>query len=105
MNEYAEPTEMAGASQAETELAYAWALDYDDPDEFPTERLTPRRITSMGLAASLVTIAVAGVVAVVMMRAPTSDFPSAPSAPSAPVAPVGPWVPGTPSAPVAPVAP
>ena len=36
----------------------------------------------MGLAASLVTIAVAGVVAVVMMRAPTSDFPSAPSAPS-----------------------
>ena len=73
MNEHAEPTEMAGVAEAETEVAYAWALDYDDPDEFPTERLTPRRITSMGLAASLVTIAVAGVVAVVMMRAPTSD--------------------------------
>ena len=42
-NEYAEPTEMAGIAEADTEMAYAWALDYDDPDEFPTQRLTPRR--------------------------------------------------------------
>ena len=27
---------MAGVADAETESAYAWALDYDDPDEFPT---------------------------------------------------------------------
>ena len=52
-NEYAEPTEMAGIAEADTEMAYAWALDYDDPDEFPTQRLTPRRITSLGIAASL----------------------------------------------------
>ena len=50
-NEYAEPTEMAGVAEAETEAAYAWALDYDDADEFPTlptQRLTSRRITSAG---------------------------------------------------------
>ena len=62
-NEYAEPTEMTGIAEADTEMAYTWALDYDDPDEFPTQRLTPRRITSLGIAASLVTIAVAGAVA------------------------------------------
>src|SRR3954467_7987817 len=48
----------------------------------PTERLTPRRVTSAGLAASLVTIAVAGVVALVMMHGPVGDFPPAPSTPS-----------------------
>ena len=65
-----ELTEMAGVAEAETEMAYAWALDYDDPDEFPTQRLTPRRITSLGLAASLVTIAVAGGVALGVLRQP-----------------------------------
>jgi hypothetical protein len=59
-----EATEMAGVAEADTEMAYAWgALDYDDADEFPTQRLTPRRITSLGIAASLVVIAVAGAVA------------------------------------------
>ena len=61
-----EPTEMAGVAEAETQAAYAWALDYDDPDEFPTQptqRLTSRRITSMALAASLAVIATAGAVA------------------------------------------
>ena len=64
-----EPTEMAGVAEAETQAAYAWgALDYDDPDEFPTQptqRLTSRRITALSLAASLVVIAVVGVVALV----------------------------------------
>ena len=58
------PTEMAGVAEAETQAAYAWALDYDG-DEFPTQptqRLTPRRITALALAASLVLIAVAGAV-------------------------------------------
>ena len=41
-------------------MAYAWALDHDDPDEFPTQRLTPRRTTALGIAASLVTIAGGG---------------------------------------------
>ena len=59
-----EPTEMAGVADAETEAAYAWALD-DDPDKVPTQpiRLTSRRITALSLAASLVLIAVAGAVA------------------------------------------
>ena len=59
------PTEMAGVAEAETQAAYAWALDYDG-DEFPTQptqRLTPRRITTLALASSLVLIATAGVVA------------------------------------------
>ena len=47
-----EPTEMAGVADAETEAAYAWALD--DGDDLPTQRLTSRRITALALAASLV---------------------------------------------------
>jgi hypothetical protein len=59
-----DPTELAGAAQADTEYGYAWgALDYDDPDEFPTQRLTPRRITALGVGASLVLVAGAGIVA------------------------------------------
>ena len=72
MNEHAEPTEMAGVAEAETQAAYAWgALDYDDSDEFPTvptPRLTSRRITALALAASLVLIAVAGAVALFVVR-------------------------------------
>ena len=37
-NEYAEPTEMAGVAEAETQAAYAWALDYDDPTRFRRNR-------------------------------------------------------------------
>ena len=44
-----EPTEMAGVAEAETQAAYAWALDYDGDElpTVPTQRLTPRRITSL----------------------------------------------------------
>ena len=66
----AELTEMAGVAEAETQAAYAWALDYDDVDEFPTQRLTSRRITTLSLAASLILIAVAGVVALTLVRQP-----------------------------------
>lgn len=76
-----EPTEMAGAAEADTRYAQAWALDYDDPDELPTEpkRLTSRRITSLGLAASLVLIAVAGTVALFMVRDTNDHVAQAPS--------------------------
>ena len=47
-----EPTEMAGAAEAETGSIYAWGLDRDDVDEVPTQRLTPRRITSLSVVAS-----------------------------------------------------
>ena len=46
-----EPTEMAGVAEAETEWAYAWgALDYDDPDEFPTATTdaAARHVTGAG---------------------------------------------------------
>ena len=43
-----ELTEMAGVAEAETQAAYAWALDYGD--DLPTQRLTPRRITALALA-------------------------------------------------------
>jgi len=78
-NEYAELTEMAGVADAETQAAYAWALDYDDPDEFPTQRLTSRRITSLGLAASLVAIALAGAVALLMVHDADQPVAQAPS--------------------------
>jgi hypothetical protein len=85
MNEYAEPTEMAGVAEAETQAAYAWALDYDDPDESPTQpirRLTPRRVTALGLAASLVLIAVAGAVALIVPQIKSSE-PVVAAAPAA----------------------
>jgi serine/threonine-protein kinase len=75
-----EPTEMAGVAEAETRAAHAWALDYDDPDEFPTQptqRLTSRHITALGVAVSLVVIAVAGAVALI---APSPKSPPEPVA-------------------------
>ncbi|OCB41807.1 hypothetical protein A5721_30280 [Mycobacterium vulneris] len=65
-----EPTELAGAAEAETGSIYAWGLDYDD--ESPTRRLTPRRITALGVGASLVVVAVAAVVGLVALRQPDS---------------------------------
>ncbi len=81
-NEYAEPTEMAGVAEAETEAAYAWALDYDSYDELPTvptQRLTPRRITSLGLAASLTVIAAAGAVMLFVAHDANRPIAQAPS--------------------------
>ncbi len=72
-----EPTEMAGVAEAETQAAYAWALD--DGDDLPTQRLTSRRITALSLAASLVVIAVAGVVALVVVRDANHPVAQAPS--------------------------
>ena len=74
-----EPTEMAGVAEAETQAAYAWALDYDDLNEFPTQRLTSRHITALGVAVSLAAIAVAGAVMLVV----PSPKPSEPSEPVA----------------------
>ena len=104
---HAEPTELAGVAEAETQAAYAWALDYDG-DEFPTlptQRLTSRRITALGVAASLVVIAVAGGVALGVLHhtnQPVAQVPSSsvvtPTPPEAVTAP--PPVTVTASAPV-----
>ena len=84
-----EPTELAGAAEAETQAAYGWALDYeptemagvavDDLPTQPTQRLTSRHITALALAASLIVIAVAGAVMLVV----PSPKPSEPSEPVA----------------------
>jgi hypothetical protein len=77
---HAEPTEMAGIAEAETQAAYAWALDYDG-DEFPTQptqRLTPRRVTALALAASLILVAAAGAV-MLMARDTNQPVAQAPS--------------------------
>jgi len=71
-----EPTEMAGVAEAETQAAYAWALD-DGVDDLPTQRLTSRRITALSLAASLAVIAVAGVVALLVIHNVNRDQPEA----------------------------
>jgi hypothetical protein len=60
-------TEMGQAPKVETEAIYAWALD-DGVDDLPTQRLTPRRITALGIAASLVVIAVSGAVALLVIH-------------------------------------
>ena len=104
---HAEPTELAGVAEAETQAAYAWALDYDG-DELPTQptqRLTSRRITALALAASLILIAVAGAVALGVLHhtnQPVAQVPSSsvvtPTPPEAVTAP--PPVTVTASAPV-----
>ena len=82
-----EPTEMAGVAEAETQAAYAWALD-DDVDDLPTQRLTPRRVTALALAVSLVLIAVAGAVALWTHRQPgPAHVAAAPPAAAPTVAP------------------
>ena len=68
-----------GSLETETGSIYAWGLDDDGVDEPPTQRLTSRRITALGVAASLIVIAVAGVVAFVVIR--QHSQPKAPSAP------------------------
>jgi serine/threonine-protein kinase len=71
-----EPTEMSDVvAEAETQAVIAWALT--DVEDLATQRLTPRRITALALAVSLVLIAVAGVVALRVL---------APAEPSEPVA-------------------
>jgi serine/threonine protein kinase, bacterial len=71
-----ELTEMAGVAEAETEAAYAWALD--DGDDLPTQRLTSRRITALAMASSLTVIALAGGVALTVVRQPEPVSASAP---------------------------
>lgn len=75
----APPTEMAGVSTADTEVAHAWALDYDDA--MPTEQiLTPRRITALGVAASVALVVAAGVVVYFATReSGTVTTPASPS--------------------------
>lgn len=57
-----EPTQSASVAEAETRSAYAWGLA-DMPDEPEPQRLTPRRITTAAVAASLALTAIAGVIA------------------------------------------
>lgn len=78
------PTEFAGFDKTDTEIAHAWALDYEDAT--PTERLlTPKRITSAAVAVSLVLIATAGAIAFVMIR--DDGRPAAPASTTAAAAP------------------
>lgn len=61
------PTEL-GAAIEETEAVTAWSLD--DGEDWPTSRWTPRLITTLALAASLVLLAGAGALAYWSMQRP-----------------------------------
>lgn len=77
LDDAAEPTELAGAAEAETQSAYAWSLD-DPVEDYPTQRLTPRRIT---VAATVVSLAViTGAAAVAVMHLRKNDPAPAPAA-------------------------
>lgn len=72
MTDAADPTELAGVAEAGTEAVQAWSLDdaeedypltgsWEDPDR--PQRLTPKRITVLAVAASIAILGVtAGVV-------------------------------------------
>lgn len=80
-------TELSAASDTETRSDRAWGLA-DDAEEFPTQRLSPGRITGAAVAASVVVVVGAVVVAWMYVREPSPGEPSAqPSAP-APAAPL-----------------
>jgi hypothetical protein len=86
VNEPDDPTELSPASDTETRSDRAWGLA-EDAEDFPTQRLTPSRITAVAVAASVVVIAVAAVVAFVQLRggspaAPTSESAAASPAPT-----------------------
>lgn len=75
----ADPTELAGVAEADTQSAYAWGLD-DGEDWEPPRRANPRLITTLAVAASLVAIAGAGVTAYIMRdQSPESTSVSAPT--------------------------
>lgn len=57
-----EPTRSAGVVEAETQSVYAWGLA-DEPDEPESHRLTPGRITTAAVAASLTLLTIAGALA------------------------------------------
>lgn len=71
-HEGAEPTELAGAAEAETESSYAWSLD-GPVEDYPTQRITPRRITVAAVVVSLVVIVGAAVVAMSHLRKNDQD--------------------------------
>ncbi len=66
--EGAEPTELAGAANADTESVYAWALDDDEQTDEVSQRLTPRRITAMAVGGALALMATAGGLALWTLR-------------------------------------
>lgn len=76
----ADPTELAGVAEADTQSAYAWGEDSGEEWE-PPRRVTPRLITTVAVAASLVAIAGAGVTAYVM-RDRSSASPPVAAAPT-----------------------
>lgn len=84
----AEPTEFAGVAEYPTDSSFAWSDDLG-VDDAPTQRLTPRRITTMAVAASLAAVAVAGASAWIYLRddgglAPAATVQSPTPVPSAP---------------------
>lgn len=72
-------TELGIAPDVETQVATAWGLDYDDPDEFPTQRLTPKRITTLSVVSSLAVIAGAVVVSFLALRHQPQAVTTAPT--------------------------
>lgn len=83
MTEPQDPTEWADISAAETQSAYAWALD-DEPDE-PPRRLTPRRITAIAVGVSAAIVAISGALAYrhLHVKQPAPVASPAPTVPSA----------------------
>lgn len=70
--EPSDPTELAGAADAETQSAYAWSADEDYPAtgswEDPERRWTPRRITILGVTAALAAVGGAAALGFSLLR-------------------------------------
>lgn len=89
-----EPTMSARTAEAETQSVYAWGLA-DVEGDVPTQRLTPRRITTAAVAASLIVVASAAAVTLYAIRHTPQDAPTPTVALAAPTAPAPPHLDGT----------
>ncbi len=99
--ELAAPTEQAGIAEADTRSTYAWG-EAEDIVDYPTQRLTPKGITTAAVAASVVVIAAASAVAIAYLNVEEAQPVAAP--PSATVqAPPPPMVVAPPAPPPLPV--
>lgn len=84
-DESAVPTELAGIAEAQTRSVHAWALDDDEDElEYPSRRLTPRRITTAAVVVSLALAVIAGTLAYHRFHGTTASPSMVVAAPPAP---------------------
>ena len=65
MTESSDPTELAGAAEADTMSAYAWSGELEEAEDYPAttvwERIGPRKVTGLAIVGACVAVVAVGV--------------------------------------------